>query len=209
MATGDYSPWQHWTSSTTATYTSTGTDEVWYSWVCDDSSSTDASTTCSSETVWQSWTREYTIAACPNYGSKKSHKEIQARLRYQNQAEINKIWQNLKSQEAELTAQTLLEDLLDDNQLKIYRETGRVLVKGRRHDYIVRKSRTTIKKLNKNKVIDMCCHLDYRHKRTMPETDNTIAKLLAIKYDEKRFNKLANFSNERELDELPAAAIAR
>jgi len=114
----------------------------------------------------------------------------------------------MEKEEAEAIAHDLLEDLLDDNQLEIYKNTGRVLVKGRKHDYIVRRHGTTIKRVGKNKVQDLCCHLSYPYKNQLPPTDDTIAKILAIKYDEEHFNKLANHHHIRNLNKLPEAAKA-
>lgn len=200
--------WTYWVNSS-GTTTATTSDETWDSWTYSSTDSWTSSTTTTNST-WDYWVYETHSTAneekqSPSISLKVDR--VSERMRA-NQAEINETWARILKEEAELTAQALLEDLLDDNQLEVYRRTGRVLVKGRKHDYIIRKREMTLKVLSKNEVVDLCCHLDYKHKSEMPETDNTIAKLLAIKYDEDRFNKMANQHARHRLAKLPEAARA-
>jgi len=199
--------WSTWNNSGSTSATTSGT---WQTWVYDSSASS-ASTTCnnceSSTTTWYTWnTDDYITLDTKNYEAPKNDRAKERRRR--NQSKIDAIGKEELKKNAELTAQELLKDLLDDNQLELYNETGRVFVKGRTHDYIIRKHGTTLKRISKDKVQDLCCHLNYKDKLNMPETDNTIAKILAIKYDEERFNELANIHRTYDLKILPKAAKA-
>ncbi len=90
---------------------------------------------------------------------------------------------------AETRAKELLLDLIGEEELKVYSETGRLFVKGKKFDYILQKT-GFIQRIEKNKIVDMCVHLDNRFK--FPETDNVVAMKLAIEEDEKGILKLAN-----------------
>ena len=214
MAVTSYSTWQYWNDTGTSSTVTSTTDGTWNYWISDGTTTAAATDSATNDTVWMTWTSEisdeYTIIRPNSIIEFEPTGPVDqvAIARRNNQAFIDQEWPQYEREQAELTAQDLLEDLLDDNQLEIYRKTGRVLVKGRKHDYIIRKHGTTIKRLDKDTVVDLCCHLSYAHKQKMPETDNTIAKLLAIKYNEKEFNRLANQSNRRHMKDLPEAAKA-
>lgn len=188
--------WNHWCDAT-----STATTTV--------SSASSGGTATTTDTTWTSWqeTDRYVVAEPAGLNIGPLVRDRVAHLYRSNQRRIESEWRDMERRAAEVTAQALLEDLLDDDQLEVYQETGRVLVKGRKHDYVVRRNNTTIKKLGKGQVADLCCHLQNRYKRDMPATDNTIAKILAIKADEERFNKLANVHRKYH-GTLPKAARA-
>lgn len=105
---------------------------------------------------------------------------------------------------AEETAQVLLGELIGDEELAVYKETGRVLVKGKSHDYMLHVG-GKVQRIEKNKITDLCVHVSQRP--LIPDTDNVIGLALHIKADEKDFNKVANLVTVRERgSELPRAA---
>lgn len=107
-----------------------------------------------------------------------------------------------KREEAEAKAKDLLLDLIGENELAVYEETGRVFVKGRKHDYIVQKE-GFVQQIQKDKVQDLCAHIN---KSKYPLTDNVVAMKLLIEADEDKFLKIANRHSSRKVDELPKAA---
>ena len=191
----------YWT--TTTSNTTSASNDVWESWHTTDTS---YSGTTSSHSVWESWitSNEYTVNVVkPHYyiekvtSPKLSSETKRARAA---QSEINKIWRDLKIQEeeerkalAELTAQDLLMDLIGEKELEYYRETGRLLVKGRKHDYVLKKE-GGVYKVEKDKIIDLCIHLKEKYK--YPDTDNVIGLLLMIEAEESVFLKTANSHGE-------------
>ena len=46
-------------------------------------------------------------------------------------------------------------DLIGEEQLEIYNETGRLLVHGHKYDYILQKD-GFVKRVEKDKVVDLC-----------------------------------------------------
>jgi hypothetical protein len=136
-----------------------------------------------------------------------------------NQSAIRNWWweEQRKEQEearklAEDTAQILLEELIGKEEMAIYKETGRILVKGRHdHDFIVRKDATTII-LPKNKVVSLRGVIKARSsciilKEHTPPTDKVIGLKLALENDEKATLKVGNEQGERDFtpQELRAA----
>jgi hypothetical protein len=116
------------------------------------------------------------------------------------QRKIDNAWRDIRIKEeeerkkkAELTAQELLEDLISKEQLEYYKETGRLLVRGRKHDYVVKRA-GGVYKVEKDKVVDLCIHL--REQFKYPVTDNVIALKLFIESDENSFLKTANSHGE-------------
>ncbi len=105
---------------------------------------------------------------------------------------------------AEETAQVLLGELIGEEELAVYKETGRILVKGKRHDYMIFKH-GSVQRIEKNKITDLCVHVSQRP--MIPDTDNIIGLALHIQADEKDFNKTANFIKDyKRIGELPRAA---
>jgi hypothetical protein len=109
-----------------------------------------------------------------------------ARLKAQKRAfELRK-----KKEAAEEKAKEMLLDLIGEDLRADYERTGQVYVQGQRHGYII-KGYGHVKRIEGNgKIRELCIHLQERHK--FPDTDNVIALLMALKYDEERFIKTAN-----------------
>lgn len=105
---------------------------------------------------------------------------------------------------SEEKAKRLLLDMIGEDQLKIYEETGRLFIKGRKHDYIIQRE-GGVKRIEKDKIVDLCIHLEDQHQ--YPKTDNVIALKLMLEADEKNFNKVANeHRNTPRPAELPRCA---
>jgi hypothetical protein len=200
-------PFYYWVSSSGTTSTATPTSDVWYEWHTTDTTSGITSTSLiHSDAIWESWHTgdnykvEYTarpyisnIVTSP----KLTSEEKRARAA---QRDINKMWRDLRIQEeeerkekAELTAQELLLDLIGEKELAYYRETGRLLVKGRKYDYVIKKA-GGVYQVEKDKVIDLCIHLKEKYK--YPDTDNVIGLMLMLKANEREFLKIANSHGE-------------
>ena len=216
MATATGDVFYYWTTSTAGTSASTSTDDyVWSTWTATVTSSTSVdcvwhewnsqgtTPTCSGDVVWTRWNEE------PEY-SVRYHKEpvrerviieppkesIEERRAKAVQRKIDKIWRDLRIQEekerkelAELTAQELLEDLIGGEELALYRETGRLVVPGRKYTYVLKKE-GGVYKVEKDKIIDLCIHLKEKYK--YPETDNIISLKALIEANEYEFLKIAN-----------------
>ena len=120
---------------------------------------------------------------------------------YREQEEAKK-----KKEEAEQKAKEMLLDLIGEEELRIYEDTGRILVHGREYDYLLeRKGR--VQRLEKDKLIDLCIHINNRWK--YPETDNVVSLKLLAEADEKKFNELANVKRTYDRPEkLPECACA-
>ena len=90
--------------------------------------------------------------------------------------------------------------------MTVYKETGRVFVRGKEYDYIIPKGDGFITKIGKDKVYDMCVHLEKRS--SMPATDNVVAMKLFLENNEKEALRLANIHGtyDKMGYDLPAAA---
>lgn len=197
--------WYDWNTSsgtvsvTNDSYTYSGNSETWGRWntyIYIDS------TEIQDETVWIAWDKEQNryeeVLAREDpkfYWSTERHRAERA------QRELERIWRDYlaeehqrEREEAESVAQELLLDLIGEERLKVYEQTGRVLVHGRKFDYIVQKS-GYVRKIDKDKVVDLCVHL--RQQTKYPPTDNVIALKLAIEGDEREFLKTANHHRPR------------
>jgi hypothetical protein len=180
-------------------------DVVWAEWsggTITDAEDTSYEYECQ-EVVWEYWMNGIEDSKAYAYipSSKvvpfpqKSTEQLRAE---RVQREINRIWRDYLIEEkeredrlAEITAQELLLELIGDEQLSMYKKTGRLIVQGRKHDYIIRKDGGVFR-IEKDKVFDLCIHLRDQYK--YPRTDNVIALKLAIEVEEKNFNKTANAS---------------
>lgn len=109
-----------------------------------------------------------------------------------------------QKEQAEEVAQVLLGELIGEEQLEVYKETGRIFVNGRKHSYLITKS-GGVQRVEKGKTVDLCVHIQQRI--LLPPTDNVIGLAMHIKSDEKDFNKVANASNPKPRPKLlPLAA---
>lgn len=105
---------------------------------------------------------------------------------------------------AEEVAQVLLGELIGEEQLEVYQDTGRIFVNGEKHSYLITKS-GGVQRVEKGKIVDLCVHVS--EKILIPPTDNVIGLAMHIKADEKDFNKVANASRPQPLPKLlPLAA---
>lgn len=221
MATTSSYVWRVWTfdsTATTATYPESST--VWGNW--NTYGSTTTSSASSNEVVWITWQDaiEQEVAEEAAITYRRTGRVIhtsplptptpEEQRAQRAQQEINRQWQQVLAEElrlekeaAEQTAKELLLDLIGEEQLKVYEETGRLFVKGRKYDYIIHKG-SGVDRIEKNKVVDLCIHLKERY--SMPETDNVVALKLMIEGDEKQFNKVANSHGSKSYEELPKAA---
>jgi len=198
--------WDNWntTSSTTCTNTASGTNYVWESWH-------NAKPYRAAEEyniIWRTWNDNDTHK--PHYIKENGgfiretilelapipKLTTEQRRAVKVQTDINKIWRDIRIQEekerkerAELTALQLLEDLIDEQSLRVYKETGKLVVKGKRYDYVLNKG-SGVYKIEKDKIVDLCIHL--RNRTKYPETDNIISLKLLIEGNESRFLRTAN-----------------
>lgn len=180
-------------SGTNANCTSSSTDYCWSNW-----NSTSDTYTISSDTSWYRWNDGGTNAR-GNTGSGTLISE-EDRIEAEKKAERLR----RKKEAAERKARELLFDLIGEKEFRVYKETGRVYVKGKKHDYIVQKT-GYVQMIEKDKIVDLCIHL--QDKYSMPETDNVIALKLFAEADEEAFLKTANRHASRDRPtELPLAA---
>lgn len=184
------------------TSSTTGTDYAWSNW--HDSTSTHTGTDVDYSHAWGSWqqTQHTVVYSTRNNVVTLKTPEVSTEKKraMAAQREINKIWRDLKIREekerkelAELTAQALLEDLITDEQMEYYKETGRLVVKGRKHDYVITGSEG-VQRIEKDKVVDLCIHFKEQYK--YPASDNVIALKLLLENDEKEFLRIANNHGE-------------
>ena len=200
--------WYHWTatSCTSSTSSTTSCGDVWSSW-----NTSTATTTASGDATWIVWNNsgasQPTARPESEFVRQRREQSEQARQAHwaseKRYAEIQR-----KRETAEKKAQQLLMDLIGPEQLEVYKETGRLYVRGNQHDYILKKG-GLVTQVGKDKVIDMCVHLAERS--SFPETDNVVGlKLMLESEAERKVLKLANYHaySERLRDkaELPLAA---
>lgn len=202
-SSGNYTVWTTWTSNSAGT-TSTATDGTWRYWTSDQP--IQGTITVSGETVWTSWEIQV----------EETREQKRARLAQDviNAEKIKDVEADRKA--AELTAQELLKDLISEDEMKTYLKTGRILVKGNKHDYILTKGwQAQVVKVQKGKVVDIasyrgkldgidyCVHPINQHK--LPDTDKIIAMKVALESEESRIMKIANSRGNIELDLSKAA----
>jgi len=171
--TSNYDPWSTWVNLSTTT-SAISTNYTWTTW----NTQTYTTASSTSDTVWISWS-----AGSPE----QEYHQQPTQWRQQNVVEDRR-------EKAELKAKNLLLDLIGKEQLKIYSETGRLFVKGKKFDYIIPKI-GFIKRLEKDKIVDLCVSLG--NKYSFPETDNVIAMKLLIEDEEDKMLDLANEQGSR------------
>jgi hypothetical protein len=219
--------WNNWcsdTSTNTATTTAQSYHDVWYTW--NDSTQTPVEERehndiqrqihIENNQIYRTWTVGSVSVTNEGHNARTAtEEELEAiRLRDEQRAEAyreeqeerelraKKVEQDRK--DAETKAKELLMDLIGDEEIKVYEETGRLFVKGRKHDYIVNKG-GFVQQITKDKMIDLCVHLEDRY--AMPETDNVIALKLALEAQEDKVLEMANVHNRNDRpSELPKSA---
>jgi len=195
--------WSTWASDSTSG-TSTGSlsssnGYIWTSWVGD--AVTYSATTTSNSTytmVWSDWVEDAdqeTVQYAPPVEQSNSDDQWKKRQEERKAAEAKAV--------------ELLEVLIGKEQTKVYMETGRVFLKGKKFDYhIVKGSGFNIRKIEKDKVRDLCVHIN---KYEFPDTVNVVALLLALQEDEEAVLEMANdqgASKDMPMENFPRAAIA-
>jgi hypothetical protein len=219
-STASSTVWDTWTSDSTAS----SSDHIWYDWSVDYQTSSKRVRVIQGEgtnaqVVWSAWIDDVEVS-----GSKLQLRDtIRERLdkgireyrtfsteyiRAQSaQAAIRIEWAKLiaeetkqEKEEAELTAQQLLLDIVGKDELQRYKDTKRLFVKGKRFDYVLEKGKG-VHRIEKNKVVDfvekkeaegqfICIHP--KKSFNYPDTDNVIALKLSIENDEDEFLRIGN-----------------
>lgn len=196
------------TSSTWSTWTNTSSTSAWYYWTITDGTASSSSTIDLEYTItdtWVTWS-----GAQEETREQRRAREAQARIEEQDRIDKAKAVEEARKQ-AELTAQELLKDLISEDEMEVYLKTGKILVKGRKHDYILTKGyQADVIKIDKGKVIELknhkgkvkgisyCVHPVDQHK--IPDTDKVIAMKIALESEEESIMKRANARGDRELD---------
>lgn len=188
------STWDYWNSETC---TAIGNSyDTWGDW-CENVDNNTVRTDVSDLTIQHKTKR---LARTLMFRERLLKRREKKRRKDQTKIEVHK----RNREAAEIKAKELLLDLIGEDQLRIYNETGRLFVRGRKNDYIVQKH-GYVKKLEKDKVVDLCIHLD--NKTKYPETDNVIALKLLIEGNEEKFTKTAHHAcYAPAYNELPKCA---
>lgn len=108
-----------------------------------------------------------------------------------------------KREMPERRALELLELLIGEKEIAVYKKTGRMFVRGKNGTYFVKKG-GGITRVKGKKLIDFCVHIPHKHK--CPPTDHAIALKLALEENDKKVIRIANRRMSRSVDELPLAA---
>ena len=216
------STWTYWTSDTTATASTCNTNDAWVSWNTTSSSTsatsndtwyywttdttTDATVVTYDET-WYNWNTGDTIRMYEgDYSTPyvdKRRQRLKARRAERKRAKehrkllARRVMREFELQKAEEVAQELLLDLIGPEQMEVYKRTGRVFVKGRTFDWLLQTegSRCKLKKITKDKVQDLCIHIDNDR---IPKTDQVIGYLLNAKFNDEHLDKPANLVRVNE-----------
>jgi len=210
------SVWVYWIDGGTTTGSTASSSATWGYWCDNVTSHTSSATFISAEDCWSYWTSGYvsyqaggdvTLEAAP--APPETDEQREARLERERQrAEEDRLRAEQAHREfaeaqrkkaaAEVTAQELLEQLLTPEEFALYREHGRVLVKGRDADYLLTKGTGHIRRIQKGKVEDLCLHI--RDKTEYAPSDNVIGMKLYIEAKEREFNQRAKNWGVKELD---------
>ena len=206
-----------WTSWNSQTHGGTGCTYTWYYWnneTCTDNGNSYDTwggwcENVDNNTVWADVGNSVIQHKTKRLARTSMFRErLLSRREKQRRKNLAKIEIHKRNREAaEIKAKELLLDLIGEDQLKIYNETGRLFVRGRKNDYIVQEH-GYVKKLEKDKVVDLCIHLN--NKTKYPETDNVIALKLLIEGSEEKFTKTAHHVYSGPVyDELPKCACMK
>jgi hypothetical protein len=124
----------------------------------------------------------------------KYRREECRRTRQLRKMRAREAMHQLELRKAEEKAQELLLDLIGPAQMEVYKQTGRVFVKGTKFDWLMQTegSRCRLTKLKKDQVHDICIHID---NDKIPKTDQVIGYLLHAKHNENHLDKTGNLIN--------------
>lgn len=211
------STWGCWNydNSTTATTTYT----VWTSW-----NTSSGTTAITSSDTWYSWNGNgvsrqvvYEVPSSGEYAGltkverrtlkrRKRRQELtrkRRQLKRDRKAKAKYEFAKRERERAEKKAQELLEDLLGHDQMEIYRRTGRILVHGKKFDWLLSKD-GKIKKIEQGKLVDLCVGVT---EHSIPESDKVVTFLLHAKISDEYLNEEANRMRSYPIDEIPEAAV--
>jgi hypothetical protein len=223
MATYDvtWSTWCSTSSSTSTTYSTTA--DPFPNWCSDTSTTSSASTD-----VFYYWVKEPHSVSVSYTGrrtiSNRTHKERHKEARKEKRREASRLRRNEKNRRkrlfkewkkdneerlSEQKALELFEDVFGKDVAKTYRETGRVLVKGRKYDWLLTSKtekernesgmfggKVQVQRIEKDKIVDICVYT----KTKVPPTDQIVSYALRAKFDEKNFLETGNDMGRKERD---------
>lgn len=218
----DATVWGYWNRMTVTTNVS---DNTWYVWNTENNDTAGTNDYCydADNIIWGKWNvdvlGQQTLS--PTKFSLKPQKRSRSDRKKASREYIRSLKQSKKQdrkakihaeekRRAELKAQELLFDLIGEKQSEVFKDTGRLLVKGEKFDWLISKKgiakeeykHVMIQKVKKDKVIDLCVRID----SPVPPSDKVIAFALRAKYDEEAFEKTANTTRVNERQKLPECA---
>jgi len=102
-----------------------------------------------------------------------------------------------RRKKAETKAWELLEDIITPEQAKLYKKTGRLLVHGKKSDWLIKKpsyngGKPGVVQVQKGKLTDICIHTNNGRDSEIPEADRIVSLALSAKFNEKAFEKECN-----------------
>jgi len=197
--------WYHWGSSVDTT--GTADETCWTTWV--DGVITDVQVTPGGYVYESNNVHESNNVAEPSNWKKdflnRHYRNMQMKINMEWNA-MKAQWLKEKKEAAESKAKELLLDLISQKEFDMYEKTGKLLVKGRKYDYIVHKKGgvTTLSKPSKfrheRQAEGLCVHLNSKDNNRCPATDNVIAMKLNIEHEESKFLKTANHHGKRSMN---------
>jgi len=179
---------------------STGTWTNWYNSTPETTSATDTNAT-----TWMNW-HDGTCYAGNSHQSRPIQETREERTQREIREKAEETERKRQLQEREDRALALLASLIGIRQTKVYKKTGRLLVKGENFDYLI-PEKDYVTRIGKDKMESLCVGIAEKHR--YHKIDNAIGLMLALKTDEENFNKKANVVRTIEgIGELPMAAQA-
>jgi hypothetical protein len=198
------STWSNWCDSTS---TATSTNEIWPTWCGDTGTST--AVYKGTNTIWATWCEEEDAYTYVYSTPKESEEDKRKRLIAHAKTKAKAIIAKRKEKKAYAKAIELLEDVMGKEAREVYQKTGRILVKGKKYDWLIENRQygnsVKVSKVDKNKIIDLCVYCKGAAK--FPQPDHALAMALNAKYAEDYLDEKANFVSEKSLEELPEAAV--
>ena len=219
-----------WTSNTgTSKASSTASYHQAYYYANSTSATTNATTVCEYDRWYTSATTATATPIMVGYSSNEyvclngiHIKQVHLTHAQKMQLKINSEWEQYCREErlaeqrrkyrievveretAENKAITLLESFIGKKEIEVYKKTGKLYVKGKNGLYIAKRG-GGVQKIEGNKVIDFCVHIERKWK--CPPTDEAIAMKFLLEDDDKNIIKIANRMSIHEYgDKLPIAA---
>ncbi len=152
--------------------------------------------------TWNYWqSQQAYIYHTPPQISQEERERAEALRRQQVEISQQRVEDhNRQKAEADAKALELLQDLITKEEFAGYQKHGKLLVKGRQHNYLIQKDSGHIVRLGKDKVVVLCMHIDDHH--AFSRHDNVISMKLFLEAKEERFNKEANLVRERQLERV-------